>query len=202
MRIISMASTIRPSLLGCVSASPRFPVVSRNLSRSTLSFSHVTQSKLLTLRRGVSCLGVAESGKASTAATEEDLLKWVRLQKYSPPYLDPALANLRPTIVNTATPKQIRYGERFNIRIHLNQKDVTKENVKVTMLAPPFTTHAVSMNMRLLILGIFDIKKEVRDLHQIHAIAPPSGKVAPPGYYLLFVVYNGVPSVGEWIQIV
>ncbi|KAF3526455.1 hypothetical protein F2Q69_00050930 [Brassica cretica] len=78
MRIISMASTIRPSLLGCVSASPRFPVVSRNLSRSTLCFSHVTQSKLLTLRRGVSCLGVAESGKASTAATEEDLLKWVK----------------------------------------------------------------------------------------------------------------------------
>ncbi|KAH0919656.1 hypothetical protein HID58_027316 [Brassica napus] len=74
MRIISMASTIRPSLLGCVSASsPRFPVVSRNLS-----FSHVTQSKLLTLRRSVSCLGVAESGKASTAATEEDLLKWVK----------------------------------------------------------------------------------------------------------------------------
>ncbi|RID55435.1 hypothetical protein BRARA_G02698 [Brassica rapa] len=126
----------------------------------------------------------------------------VRLQKYSPPYLDPALADLRPSIVTTATPKQIRYGERFNIRIHLNQKDVTKENIKVTMSAPPFTTHAVSMNMRLLILGIFDIKREVRDLHQIHAIAPPSGKVAPPGYYLLFVVYNGVPSVGEWIQIV
>lgn len=38
----------------------------------------VTQSKLLTLRRSVSCLGVAESGKASTAATEEDLLKWVK----------------------------------------------------------------------------------------------------------------------------
>lgn len=26
----------------------------------------------------MSCLGVAESGKASTAATEEDLLKWVK----------------------------------------------------------------------------------------------------------------------------
>ncbi|KAL0801156.1 hypothetical protein Bca101_056332 [Brassica carinata] len=126
----------------------------------------------------------------------------VRLQKYSPPYLDPALANLRPAIVATATPKQIRYGQRFSIRIQLNQQDVTKENVLVTMSAPPFTTHAVSMNMRLLMLGIFDIKREVRDLHQIHAIAPPSGNVAPPGYYLLSVVYNGVPSVAEWIQIV
>nr|VDD01416.1 unnamed protein product [Brassica rapa] len=83
MRIISTASTIRPSLLGCVSASsPRFPVVSRNLSFSRnpppppppLDSSSI----LLTLRRSVSCLGVAESGKASTAATEEDLLKWVK----------------------------------------------------------------------------------------------------------------------------
>ncbi|XP_018446970.1 probable lactoylglutathione lyase, chloroplastic [Raphanus sativus] len=81
MRIISMASTtIRPSL-GCFSASPRFPFVSsRNLSRPTLSsFSHVNQSKALTVRRSVRCLGgVAESGNAAQAVTEEDLLKWVK----------------------------------------------------------------------------------------------------------------------------
>ncbi|CAA7014961.1 unnamed protein product [Microthlaspi erraticum] len=86
----------------------------------------------------------------------------LRIEKFSPPYLDPALANMRPKIVNTATPKQIR----------------------------------------LLLLGIFEVKKEVGDFHQIQAVAPPSGNVAPPAYYLLFAVYNGVPSIGEWIQIV
>ncbi|CAH2065874.1 unnamed protein product [Thlaspi arvense] len=126
----------------------------------------------------------------------------VRVEKFSPPYLDPALANMRPKIVNTATPKQIKYGQGFNVRIELKQANVSKDNVMVTMLAPPFTTHAVSMNMRLLLLGISNVKKVNGDSHEIQAVAPPSGNVAPPGYYLLFAVYNGVPSVGEWIQIV
>ncbi|KAJ4909847.1 glyoxal oxidase-related protein [Raphanus sativus] len=126
----------------------------------------------------------------------------LRIEKFSPPYLDPALANMRPKIVHTDTPKQIKYGQMFNVKIELKQANVAKENVMVTMLAPPFTTHAVSMNMRLLLLGIADVKKEQGDFHQIQAVAPPSGNVAPPGYYLLYAVFNGVPSVGEWIQIV
>lgn len=39
----------------------------------------VNQSKALTVRRSVRCLGgVAESGNAAQAVTEEDLLKWVK----------------------------------------------------------------------------------------------------------------------------
>ena len=126
----------------------------------------------------------------------------LRIEKFSPPYLDPALANMRPKTLINDTPKQIKYGQTFNVKIELKQPNVAKENVMVTMLAPPFTTHAVSMNMRLLMLGISDVKKEQGDYYQIQAVAPPSGNVAPPGYYLLYAVYNGVPSVGEWIQIV
>lgn len=126
----------------------------------------------------------------------------LRIEKFSPPYLDPTLANMRPKIVNAATPKQIKYGQMFNVRIELKQTNVVKENLMVTMLAPPFTTHGVSMNMRLLLLGISDVKNVRGDFHQIQTVAPPNGNIAPPGYYLLFAVYNGVPSIGEWIQIV
>ncbi|CAN8275797.1 unnamed protein product [Cochlearia groenlandica] len=126
----------------------------------------------------------------------------LRIEKFSPPYLDPALANMRPKIVNAATPKQIKFGQMFNVKIELKQANVVKENVMVTMLAPPFTTHGVSMNMRLLMLGINNVINENGVAHQIQAVAPPNGNVAPPGYYLLYVVYNGVPSIGEWIQIV
>jgi hypothetical protein len=32
--------------------------------------------------------------------------------------------------------------------------------------------------------------------------APPDGTIAPPGYYLLFIVDgNRVPSVGQWIRL-
>ncbi|XP_010511646.1 PREDICTED: aldehyde oxidase GLOX1-like [Camelina sativa] len=125
----------------------------------------------------------------------------LRIEKFLPPYLDPALAIMRPRIINTATPKQIKYGQKFDVNIELKQPNVPKENVMVTMLAPSFTTHSVSMNMRLLMLGIKDVKNVGGDNYKIEAVAPPSGNVAPPGYYVLSAVYNGVPSVGEWIQI-
>ncbi|CAA7014931.1 unnamed protein product [Microthlaspi erraticum] len=91
VRIIPMAaSSIRPSLVCLSAASPRFPA--SLLSSRNLSYSHVVvpQSKLLCgvnthnlLRRGVKCLGVAESGNAAQASTssttqEDDLLKFVK----------------------------------------------------------------------------------------------------------------------------
>ncbi|CAN8252368.1 unnamed protein product [Cochlearia groenlandica] len=125
----------------------------------------------------------------------------LRVEKFSPPYLDPALANMRPKIVNTATPKQIKFGQNFNVKVELKQTDVTKENLKITMLAPPFTTHSISMNMRLLLLGVAGVKGASGSF-DVQTVAPPNGNLAPPGYYLLYAVYKGVPSHGEWIQIV
>ena len=37
---------------------------------------------------------------------------------------------------------------------------------------------------------------------QVQTQAPPDGNVAPPGYYLLFVVDGArVPSVGRWVRL-
>ncbi|GLJ35591.1 hypothetical protein SUGI_0715490 [Cryptomeria japonica] len=30
--------------------------------------------------------------------------------------------------------------------------------------------------------------------------APPSGVAAPPGYYMLFIVNGGIPSVAQWVH--
>jgi len=67
------------------------------------------------------------------------------------------------------------------------------------MYAPAFTTHGVSMNQRLLDLGLEDVITEnaFLGIHTITAVSPPSGRVAPPGYYMLFVVHQGVPSVSS-----
>ncbi|KAI3754242.1 hypothetical protein L1987_54021 [Smallanthus sonchifolius] len=66
----------------------------------------------------------------------------------------------------------------------------------VTLFYPPFTTHGFSMNQRLLILPV---KTVVNDL--VTAVAPPSGKVAPPGYYILFVNFRGIPGKGIWVHV-
>ncbi|XP_021903124.1 aldehyde oxidase GLOX1 [Carica papaya] len=126
----------------------------------------------------------------------------MRVEKFSPPYLDPKLRKLRPDIIKFSMPKRISYGNRFHLQIRSRESDVSKDNIMITMYSPAFTTHGISMNQRLLILGLSDVLPNiVPRVHGITAVAPPSGNIAPPGYYILFVVYRGVPSVGEWVQI-
>ncbi|VFQ67614.1 unnamed protein product [Cuscuta campestris] len=119
----------------------------------------------------------------------------MRVEKFSPPYLAAELAQFRPQIAEDLSDKQLSYGQNFNVHIDL-EADVGVEDIKVTMYPPPFTTHGFSQGQRLLILGLNEVRNKV-----ISAVAPPSGKLAPPGYYLLFVVHRGVPSKGMWVQI-
>ncbi|KAJ4838551.1 glyoxal oxidase 1 [Turnera subulata] len=125
----------------------------------------------------------------------------LRVEKFSPPYLDFSGGKQRPTIM--AAPDRIGYGDKFKLQVGGGPvgEQVTKKQMLVTVYAPAFTTHGVSMNQRLISL----VKAEVsydNGQYQITAVAPPSGKVAPPGYYMLFVVFKGIPSVAHWVQIV
>ncbi|CAL5096212.1 unnamed protein product [Urochloa decumbens] len=70
-------------------------------------------------------------------------------------------------------------------------------DVKVTMYAPPFTTHGYSMNQRLLILSVTAFREERRS-YTVTVDAPGKPELAPRGYYLVFVVAKGVPSKGVW----
>ncbi|KAH7572275.1 hypothetical protein ACOSP7_015346 [Xanthoceras sorbifolium] len=126
----------------------------------------------------------------------------LRVEKFSPPYLDPSLAQLRQEINVEKSDKVITYGKQFTVNVGSKELELNRNDIKVTMYAPAFTTHGVSMNQRLLMLGTVDVINNVwPGIHSIIAMAPPSGTVAPPGYYLLYVVYKGVPSVAMWIQI-
>ncbi|XP_010254463.1 PREDICTED: aldehyde oxidase GLOX1 [Nelumbo nucifera] len=125
----------------------------------------------------------------------------VRVEKFWPPYLDPLLKIHKPTIVQESTPQAIKYGEEFTTMINLLAVKLDKTDLKVTMYAPPFTTHGYSMNQRLLVLAIREVVMAEIKTFRIKALAPPTSAVAPPGYYLLFVVHRGVPSHGVWVRI-
>ncbi|GLT44811.1 hypothetical protein SLA2020_186880 [Shorea laevis] len=97
---------------------------------------------------------------------------------------------------------QLKYGEKVTIQVRSPQFQLDKTKLQVTMYSPPFTTHGISMNQRLVQLGIVDVNRNVfPGIHNIVATGPPSGNIAPPGYYMLFVNFNGVPSVAVWVQI-
>ncbi|GKB24197.1 aldehyde oxidase GLOX1-like protein [Tanacetum coccineum] len=139
---------------------------------------------------------VAGSNPHAKYTYDVDYPTELRVEKFSPHYLDPGLNKFRPMIAPEKTDKMLKYGKEFRIGVKFSGGQATPQDVKVTMIYPPFTTHGFSMNQRLVILPL---KTVTNDL--IIAVAPPSGKIAPPGYYMLFVNYRGVPSKGVWVHV-
>ncbi|XP_057787741.1 putative aldehyde oxidase Art an 7 [Salvia miltiorrhiza] len=120
----------------------------------------------------------------------------LRVEKFSPPYLAEKLEVNRLEILDGESETELKYGAEFNVVIRSREVDIELNEIKVTMYSPPFTTHGYSMNQRLLILKLKNVQNG-----RITVIAPPSGRIAPPGHYLLFVVHRGVPSRGIWVHI-
>ncbi|XP_010924630.1 aldehyde oxidase GLOX1-like [Elaeis guineensis] len=125
----------------------------------------------------------------------------LRVEKFRPPYLDPALNNHRPVIdVNVLPGEGMKYGRNFTIAFTTTEP-VERDDLMVTMYAPPFTTHGISMNQRLLILKTEEFATKSVGSYAITVVAPPSAAYAPPGYYLVHVVHRGVPSKAVWVKI-
>ena len=114
------------------------------------------------------------------------------LDAYSPDYLT---GGARPVIL-PPYPQRLTYGGKFTLRV-----SGAAAPLKVTMVAPSFTTHSFSMNQRLLELGTTPAAGGAAGEIAVDVVAPPSPNLAPTGYYMLFAVSGGIPSVGVWVHI-
>lgn len=112
---------------------------------------------------------------------------------YSPPYLfsgnSPAT---RPTI--TSVPANgINYGQSFFVETPNAATSISKIN----FLALGSVTHGFNMGQRLVKLTTFS-----QGSGGLNVTAPANSKLAPPGYYMLFILNNnGVPSVAKFIKL-
>lgn len=122
------------------------------------------------------------------------------LEAFSPSYLDARYANVRPKIYSPKTQSKISYGKVLTVRIVVAAQLVQKA-LSVTLVSPPFTTHAFSMNQRLLMLGVKKIATLGKSVYDVSVTAPASGNLAPAGFYLLFAVHQDIPSEGIWVQL-
>lgn len=120
------------------------------------------------------------------------------LEAFSPEYLNTVNSNLRPTIV-TVSPIELSYGKQFSLQFSVGLVDTT--GVSVNMVPPAFCTHSFSMNQRLLILQASKVIASADGTNEVSVVAPPSSVLAPPGYYMVFVVNGGIPSEGIWAHI-
>ena len=111
------------------------------------------------------------------------------MEIYSPAYLfnsDGSLAT-RPTI--TSAPTNITWNTQFAV----STPDAANIGSAVLM-RPGSSTHAFDMSERMVGLNF------TAGSGMLTVTGPPSANVAPPGYYMLFLLNNsGVPSVAKFV---
>jgi len=104
---------------------------------------------------------------------------------FSPPYL---FKGSRPTI--TSAPTQLQRGQTFEIESPDASRIATVSLVRLASV-----THAFNMNQRFIPLS-FSAGAGV-----LAVTAPATANIAPPGYYMLFIVdTNGVPSMASFVR--
>jgi hypothetical protein len=110
-----------------------------------------------------------------------------RLEVFSPPYL---FRGPRPQIV--AAPTSAVYGATFSVTWAQAQSIAS-----AVLMRPSCVTHSFNMEQRLVGLVTVDSGGNVLTLQ-----APPNANIAPPGYYLLFLLNAlGVPSLGSFVSL-
>ncbi|KAJ7529989.1 hypothetical protein O6H91_05G007700 [Diphasiastrum complanatum] len=121
----------------------------------------------------------------------------LRLEAFSPEYLSPGLASLRPTIIGA--PTSLFYNVEFTITI-TTPSPITAA-IELNLLSTPFTTHSYSQGQRLLQLTALNSVPLGDNTYTVSGIAPPNSIIAPSAYYMLFAVNQGIPSIAVWVQI-
>lgn len=124
----------------------------------------------------------------------------LRIEAFSPYYMDNFYDDQRASHLQVGEgTKLVRYGEKIILQFVLMSKP--NNGMGFHIYAPPFNTHSVSMNQRMLKLQCVELVREDNGTAHAHLIAP-NPISAPPGYYLVFVVNGGIPSEGQWLRFI
>jgi hypothetical protein len=118
------------------------------------------------------------------------------IEIYSPAYLFTTDGNgnvapaARPTI--TAATAEIGYGDNFIIRTP-DSADIGS----VVMMRPGSSTHKIVFEQRLIGVTFSQF-----GTGKLSATAPPNADIAPPGYYMVFILNNaGTPSEAAFVHL-
>jgi Domain of unknown function (DUF1929) len=118
---------------------------------------------------------------------------------YSPPYLfkkdGSGLLAERPLV--TDAPSNLTYAQTYTLT-----SPTASTIQKVALVGIGSVTHAFNMNQRYVPLEIVSQNIVSQEDSSLTFNAPANANLAPPGYYLLFVIDSeGVPSYGKIVQV-
>jgi hypothetical protein len=162
------------------------PVTEKWTTLAKMSHYRLYHSTALLLQDG----RVLSAGSGSPAAT--GLTDDFTAEIFSPPYLFNTNGTLatRPTI--TAAPTTATYAQSFTV-----QTPTAASISKVMWISIGAVTHSYNENQHAMPLAF-----SVAGASAITVTAPARAALAPPGYYLLFIIdSHGVPSIGKFVRI-
>ena len=125
----------------------------------------------------------------------EDYVTEFRVEIYTPPYLEdnperPSGLALLVTELGPGQVTQLRFtAPTFATRL------------RVALYHGGFVTHSLHMGQRLIYLEVRDFVPGQAE-QTVGITMPPNNNVAPPGPYVVYVVCDGVPSVGVFVRVV
>ena len=122
------------------------------------------------------------------------------IEIYTPPYLFDANDNLITTnrpVMTLVTPNVLGYNASFTVN-YTSASPISS----AVLVRPGSSTHAFDMEQRLIGLCGASPQPPCTGSGQLNLTTPPNGNIAPPGYYMLFLLNSaGVPSVAQFIQL-
>ncbi len=126
-------------------------------------------------------------GDANDPATGGEYPRQTNHEIFRPPYL---FRGARPTVTSVSK-TSLGYGEIFTVTTAY-----AGQITGVRWIRLGAVTHAFDASQRANTL------KFTRTATTVRVTTPATGKLAPPGYYLLFILNrNGVPSVGRIVRV-
>jgi hypothetical protein len=115
----------------------------------------------------------------------------LRIEAYSPAYL----RGNRPVIANA--PEELAYNARFEARV----ENGNPRAIELNLVSAAYSTHSFGQGQRLIELNAAVPAAAGGGAYTVAANAPPSAVIAPAGYYMLFAVSEGIPSVAQWVHV-
>lgn len=129
-------------------------------------------------------------------ATKQDpFVTEFRNEIYTPPYLQGNPT--RPSKVELSSKSLRANGSTFTISF---TAPANSKNVKVSLYYGGFVTHSVHMGHRMAFLDTDGFKIGKTD-QKITVTMPPNKNVTPAGPYVVYVLVDGVPAMGQFVQV-
>jgi hypothetical protein len=126
-------------------------------------------------------------GRVLSAGTTPFDRHELRMEVFSPPYL---FKGARPRIKEVS--ERVSYGQPFEVRY-----EYAGAIQSAVLIRPGAVTHAFDMDQRYV-----ELRFDRQGTDRLSIEAPPDEHIAPPGYYMLFLLSDqGVPSEAKFVQL-